>query len=117
MDEPLQFRITACCSNCLGRYDATKGLACPACKCPHPKWATREEIPPRVHDQELSPYPHCLNDYGTACHEECPACHWVAEQHAKQVDAKPEIEWLDKLFALEDTRCHTNVTTNDSKPV
>lgn len=116
MSEPQQFRITACCSNCRGVFDATKGLACPACLCPHPAWATREDMQPQrgtqragdvnIHGPEENPYPHCLNRYGKACIPDCDACQWNREQYAKMIDAKPEIDWLDKLFALEDSREH-----------
>lgn len=61
--------------------------------------ATRKYDAVQRRDKE-SPYQHVLNRQGTACAEYCDACQWAADRRMKHA----EDAWLEKLYALEDTR-------------
>lgn len=57
---------------------------------------------------ELSPYRHtCYQLPGAGANDpenDCPACQWAMDQALDRMDAVPEVEWLNKLETLEDTR-------------
>lgn len=93
-----QFHIAAKCGSCGIIYDATQGLLCPQCQ-GRPAWAVRQDDEP-----EQPPVPHTLDMYGVECDEDCSACFWLRQRYVEECNAKPEIEWLENLFALEDKR-------------
>jgi hypothetical protein len=120
--------IMGCCKRCGFIYDLYFGLECPICKVSDLGWATTSPINPverpsfqvapahhtpwwELHhvpefqySEELAPYPHVLNDSGTACARDCDACEWVQRKNVKAAEEKPELDWLEKLYALEDKR-------------
>jgi rubredoxin len=102
------------CNNCGYVYALAYGFDCPRChrvafkRVSRPaEWKPEQsrQVPLRrlpsdgyvSFGKELSPYPHVLNNEGTACRWDCPACEWVKRE-------KPAVDELDKMFALKDPR-------------
>jgi len=85
--------ITGCCAECRHVYDLRFGILCPICRSSALIWASRLDDP----EEPKAPWPHVLVDDGTRCRHDCLSCAWLRRD-------KPEIQWLDRLYELEDLR-------------
>lgn len=94
--------IRAECAACGHIFDFLRHGKCPLCNYQRVAWATNTP------EANLAPYPHVLNDDGTACHEECSACEWVALRDAEVIEGKAGLEFLEGLATLVDPRKETH---------
>jgi hypothetical protein len=100
--EPYLHGIQGECGSCGFIYGLQWGFDCPRCHN-----VALKRVSMNTHDvydqsrasygEEMSPYPHVLNNEGTACRWDCDACEWVRKE-------KPAVDELNKIYALEDKR-------------